>query len=181
MDGQDRCHVPKCLCKENKQTGAHVALRPNYWSGQSPIVNIMHECIISACMIDAACKLHTATGIRVRVHRFCPGRLHVLHYWDSVYIYQSLQRLEFLAEKGKCFLLQNLHLLIFYFAWTLWPCLAVLLRALSFRVSFSSVSPYSSTWLGRGPSFFYNHTVIYPSVVSVTLLVYVHLGILHFF
>jgi hypothetical protein len=44
-----------------------------------------------------------------------------------------------------------------------------------------SMSPYSSTWLGRVPSFFYNHTVIYPSVVSVTLLVYVHLIILHFF
>jgi hypothetical protein len=32
------------------------------------------------------------------------------------------------------------------------------------------MSPYSNTWLGHGPSFFYNHTVIYPSVVLPPVL-----------
>jgi hypothetical protein len=36
-------------------------------------------------------------------------------------------------------------------------------------------------YVTHGLSFFYNYTVIYTSVITITLLIYIHLVILHFF
>jgi hypothetical protein len=48
-------------------------------------------------------------------------------------------------------------------------------------VSFSSCLRLCSIWLRHGLSLFYNYIVIYTSVIIITLLIYIHLVILHFF